>query len=48
MENVWLALLLPLLGFLWCVAFGKLWPRLSGWIATLMVALAFVAAVSTL
>ncbi|HEX5416473.1 MAG TPA: NADH-quinone oxidoreductase subunit L [Chloroflexota bacterium] len=47
-ENVWLALLLPLLGFLWCVAFGKLWPRLSGWIATLMVALAFVAAVSTL
>ncbi len=45
-ENVWLALLFPLLGFLWCVAFGRLWPRLTGWVASLAIGLAFVAAVS--
>src|SRR5713226_70774 len=39
------ALLFPLIGFAWCVFFGKLWPRLSGWIATIMVGLSFVGAI---
>jgi NADH-quinone oxidoreductase subunit L len=39
------ALWFPLIGFLWCVAFGRTWPRLSGWIASLMIGLAFVSAV---
>jgi NADH-quinone oxidoreductase subunit L len=47
-SNVWLVLLFPLVGFLWCVFFGRLWPRLSGWIAVLMVGLSFVSAVSVL
>ncbi|HVC34323.1 MAG TPA: NADH-quinone oxidoreductase subunit L [Chloroflexota bacterium] len=47
-NNVWLVLLFPLIGFVWCLLFGRLWPRLSGWIASLTIGLAFVAAVSVL
>src|ERR1051326_769727 len=47
-ENVWLALLFPLVGFLWCALFGRLSPRLAGWIATIAIGLSFVAAVSVL
>lgn len=47
-SNVWLVLLCPLLGFIWCLLFGRMWPRLSGWIATLVVGIAFIAAVSVL
>ena len=47
-SNVWLVLLFPLVGFFWCVLFGRLWPRLSGWIAALMVGLSFASAVSVL
>jgi NADH-quinone oxidoreductase subunit L len=46
-DNVWWALLFPLLGFLWCLAFGRVWPRLSGWIATLAIGISFLFAVST-
>jgi NADH-quinone oxidoreductase subunit L len=44
-DVVWRALLFPLLGFVWCVCFGRLWPRLSGRIASIMVGLSFVVAV---
>ncbi len=47
-NNVWLVLLFPLIGFIWCVLFGRLWPRLSAWIAVLMVGLSFVAAITVL
>ncbi|HUX87536.1 MAG TPA: proton-conducting transporter membrane subunit, partial [Chloroflexota bacterium] len=47
-SNVWLVLLFPLVGFFWCVLFGRLWPRFSGWIAALMVGLSFASAVSVL
>ena len=44
-DVVWRALLFPMLGFVWCVCFGRLWPRLSGWVASIMVGLSFVVAV---
>src|SRR5579875_1987310 len=47
-NNVWLVLLFPFIGFAWCVLFGRTWPRLSGWIASLMIGLSFVAAISVL
>jgi len=47
-ENVWLALLLPLVGFVWCALFGRAWPRLAGWIASSAIGLSFVAALSVL
>jgi len=48
LTNVWLVLLFPLLGFLWCLVFGRLWPRLSGWVASLAIGAAFAASVSVL
>lgn len=45
-TNVWYALLAPLIGFLWCAFFGRVWPRLAGWIASIAVGIAFVFAVS--
>ncbi len=45
LENVWYAPLLPLVGFVWCVAFGRVWPRVSGWIATLAVGASFLVVV---
>src|SRR5579884_290458 len=47
-NNVWLVLLFPLIGFIWCVLFGRRWPRFSGWIAVLMIGLSFVAAITVL
>jgi len=43
-ESVWLVLAAPLVGFAWCVLFGRAWPRLSGWIASLAVGVSFVGA----
>jgi NADH-quinone oxidoreductase subunit L len=37
--------LFPLLGFLWCVAFGRIWPRFSGWLATIAIGASFVVVV---
>lgn len=47
-SNVWLVLLFPIIGFFWCVIFGRLWPRFSGWVASIMIGLAFAASVSVL
>src|ERR1700704_2080168 len=44
-DVVWRALLFPMLGFVWCVCFGRLWPRFSGGVASIMVGLSFVVAV---
>lgn len=47
-SNVWLVLLFPIIGFVWCLIFGRTWPRLSGWVASLMIGLSFIAAISVL
>jgi NADH-quinone oxidoreductase subunit L len=44
-DIVWRAFLFPLIGFAWCVCFGRLWPRLSAWVASIMIGLSFVVAV---
>jgi len=46
-DDVWRVLLFPLVGFAWCVLFGRVWPRLSGWVATLAIGVSFVFAIST-
>src|SRR4051794_24132702 len=45
-NGVKLILLLPFLGFLWCAAFGRAWPRLSGWVASIAIGTAFIFAIS--
>jgi NADH-quinone oxidoreductase subunit L len=44
-DVIWNAPVFPLVGFLWCIAFGRLWPRLSGWLATIAIGASFVVVV---
>src|ERR1035437_1335355 len=40
-DLVWSVFLFPLIGFAWCICFGRLWPKLSAWIASIMIGVSF-------
>jgi NADH-quinone oxidoreductase subunit L len=40
-DLVWSVFLFPLIGCAWCICFGRLWPKLSAWIASIMIGVSF-------